>query len=163
MKRNSRGFTLLELMIVICIIAILTAIAAPTYHQWAENARYREAARDAASILRKAQSMAVSQNTSYLVNFNLGANTSYTLKKNGTTVEDDSFPKGLKIYGFNTSSLVCDSAITTVAITMNPNGSADTSDYVCVMDDSGQKLYRAGVESTATGRVVVQKWDGSWK
>lgn len=161
MKRNPFGFTLLELMITICIIAALIAVAAPTYQQWAENARYREAARDAASVLREAQSMAVSKNTSYKVVFDLD-NNSYTLQKNSTTVEDYAFPNGLTIRGASD----CNQSSGSVAITMNPNGSADSPDYVCVMDGGGHKLYRTAVVSIATGRVVVQKWDeagSSWK
>ena len=39
----SSGFTLLEAMVVVAIIAILTAIASPTYHKHILNARLKEA------------------------------------------------------------------------------------------------------------------------
>jgi type IV fimbrial biogenesis protein FimT len=43
MKRNNAGFTLLEVMIVIAIIAILSAIAVPNMIGWRERAKLRGA------------------------------------------------------------------------------------------------------------------------
>ena len=41
--RNSRGFTLVELMIVIVIVSILAGIAVPLYSRYNETAKVREA------------------------------------------------------------------------------------------------------------------------
>jgi type IV pilus assembly protein PilA len=42
MKRNQRGFTLIELMIVIAIVAILVALAVPAYKDYAVRAKVAE-------------------------------------------------------------------------------------------------------------------------
>jgi type IV pilus assembly protein PilE len=53
-KGGTRGFTLLELMVVVAIIAILAAVALPSYQGYIEQARQ-------ATLRSAAQSMAVRQ------------------------------------------------------------------------------------------------------
>ncbi len=43
MKRNQRGFTLMELMVVIVIVAILAAVAVPLYTNYVKDAQRTEA------------------------------------------------------------------------------------------------------------------------
>jgi type IV pilus assembly protein PilE len=43
MKRNARGFTLMELMVVIVIVAILAAVAVPLYINYVRDAQRTEA------------------------------------------------------------------------------------------------------------------------
>ena len=43
MKNNSRGFTLLELMVVVAVIAILASIAYPSYQNFVMQSRRSDA------------------------------------------------------------------------------------------------------------------------
>jgi len=65
---RSRGFSLIELMVVIAIAAILTMVALPGVGDWLQNSKMRSAADSMANGLRFAQAEAVrlSRQTTFL-------------------------------------------------------------------------------------------------
>jgi len=69
-KRN--GFTTLELMVTIGIIAILTAIAVPSYIKWLPGYRLRSATNDVYSAMQLARLRAVKENGRVGVSFTNG-------------------------------------------------------------------------------------------
>lgn len=62
--KKTKGFTLIELMIVVAIIAILAAIAIPSYTEYVKKGR-RVDAKDALSALQLAQEKYRGNNASY--------------------------------------------------------------------------------------------------
>ncbi len=68
MKRVSKGFTLIELMIVIAIIAILLALALPAYKDYTIRAKVGEGLSVAASAKLAASETCQSEATTYSVN-----------------------------------------------------------------------------------------------
>ena len=66
---KKRGFTLVELMIVIAVIAIISAIAAPNFTTYMAQRRLNGAARMVMSDLIAARQKAVTQNNQFRVIF----------------------------------------------------------------------------------------------
>ena len=74
-KPRNLGFTLVELMIGIVIIAILLSTAIPSFRSWMLDTQVRNAAESVQSGLQRARSEAVSRNSN--ITFTLGAGTSW--------------------------------------------------------------------------------------
>ncbi|MBC8233234.1 prepilin-type N-terminal cleavage/methylation domain-containing protein [bacterium] len=66
-----KGFTLIELTIVIALMMILYAIATPSLRNLAPSSRLKSSAREIQSILTYARDVAMTENTVYLVIFDL--------------------------------------------------------------------------------------------
>lgn len=66
---NQKGFTILELLIVMVMIGILAAIAAPSYLSFSNRQKVRTSQSEVYSALRDAQSLARTKNVAYQVNF----------------------------------------------------------------------------------------------
>lgn len=64
-KKYSRGFTLIELMVVVAVIGILAAVAYPSYQDYVRKARRAEG-RTAMMELLQQQERYITQNNTYL-------------------------------------------------------------------------------------------------
>ena len=76
-NRSSLGFSLVELMIGITIMAILLSVAAPSFRTMIQNTQVRNAAESIANGLQRARAEAVARNTNVI--FVLGVNTAWTI------------------------------------------------------------------------------------
>ena len=72
--KNNKGFTLIEVIIVVVLIGVLTAIAIPSYLNWLPNYRLKGAARNLYSNMQKAKVLAVKMNRSTAVIFDTDHN-----------------------------------------------------------------------------------------
>ena len=70
---GNRGFSVLELMVVLVIAAVLSAAAVPRIQQWAANQRLKQATRSLADLMRVAQAEAVRTGGNFLVLFGTDA------------------------------------------------------------------------------------------
>jgi len=75
--RKSAGFSMVELMIGITIMAVLMAIALPGFRSWMQNIQIRNAGGSIANGLQRARGEAVARNTN--VTFVLAAGSSWTV------------------------------------------------------------------------------------
>lgn len=67
--KSNRGFSLIEIMVVIGIIAILATIAVPNIIGWRTKQRFLAAASDVHEAIKMARSAAIKDNTTVVIQF----------------------------------------------------------------------------------------------
>ena len=148
-KMKNSGFTLMELMIVIAIIAILAGVAIPNFIGFLPRQRLAAGAQDVLQGLQKSRSKAIMTNRPVVVNFNAAAdsftafvdeNADGALDAGELTIADRTMPAGIDL----TTNLV--GAVT--AVTFDNQGIPTTSGTMTVQnskgDDQDIRLYLSG-------------------
>ena len=88
-KSNSRGFTIIELVIVVVIVAIGVALAVPSFRSIIEKRQLTSAAEEIAGFMRFAKSEAIKRNEDVIVNIQRSNHTDWCIGATlGTTACD---------------------------------------------------------------------------
>ena len=85
-KKNTAGFTLVELAVVVALVAILAAVSAPQLNQWLATQRVKSSARAIADALLLARAEAMRTSNNFVVFFR--ANAVGTADPAGTAIVD---------------------------------------------------------------------------
>ncbi len=109
-----RGFTLVELMVVVAILAIILLAAIPSFQRWIESRRLIGLADNVLNDLRYAQSEAIKTGTPVVITFHTDGNTwTYRITAaNGDTLRTNSSE--------NTRNTALTMAITPPKVTIEP-------------------------------------------
>ena len=77
-RKTEHGFTLLEMIVVLIIGGVLTAIAIPAFMNWAPKYRVNGAGRQVFSEMMAAKAKAISESNNYIISFDI-SNNSFTI------------------------------------------------------------------------------------
>ena len=111
MVRRTEGFSIIELMMVICVLTLISAIATPSLMKWRSNAKLRGAVSNLKGDMELARLKAIQVNDAVAIHFT--ANSYRVFKDDGSTLGehdageeiygDRTLPAGVKIDLANTS------------------------------------------------------------
>jgi len=132
--RNDSGFSVIELIVTIAILAILTTIAVPNLVSWIPKYRVKDAAQDLFSNVQLAKTEAIKRNQNCTVTFNTAPD-NYVIGLLNRTIT-------LADYG---SGVQYTAAPAPTSITFNPRGFADSAVNVTLTNAQNSVSYRVSV------------------
>ena len=158
-SNNHKGFTMIETLVVMVILAVLATFAIPAYTRFLPNYRLKLAAQDIYANLQAAKVESIKHNTSLFVVFDPadGNNGSYA-RATAPTVDLEQTYKGSVTYGSMDGSTIVDFSPVGDRAIFNSRGMAENpgSVYIKNTQDNSYKI-----EVTSSGAISLKKWNSS--
>ena len=187
--RQEKGFTIVEVCIVIAVIGVLAAFAIPNFLSWLPKMRVNSAARDLVSEMQLTRMQAVSERNNYVITFNVGSN-QYSIYDDDDNdfasagAEAGELVKTVNIgtdnpgvqFGYIsgtqkptggsiTTAVAFGSTSSPIRETFKPNGAASLSGSVYLIPTqdiaAGKTDRQRAITVIQTGRIKLWRYDGS--
>ena len=153
---HNKGFTLIEVMVTIAIVAIVSALTVPSFLQWRDRTKVRGDATNLRAAFETAKLRAIKHNTNAIVIFPdatsywayIDANKNNVRDADETTIFDNTLSPGVRITG---------NTFTGGNMAFNPRGMANgpNSTGTITLTSPGGKRYSVVVSSF--GRVKLER------
>ena len=152
--RFSKGFTLVEILIVIALIGILTAIAAPNISAWVETFKFKNTKREIGITMQLARMKAIARGVEYRVVFDLDAETFSLERGNQADGSDTWIAEGVVSDVSSWADIAFVNSYTTGKRNkqFNPNGTSSTGS-IRLNNAKGEK-YKITL-TPATGYITI--------
>lgn len=182
-KNRPQGFTLVEVMIVVAVIGILSAVAIPTYLTWMPDMRLRATARDVFSTFQKTRIDAIKANRDMAIVFDPATNTYsicsdpgiggvWATLNDNTVLQVNNFAQAGYGIGYGNGGITGLNSVTGEAmhadsvsfsnnvLVLNSRGTAKNG-YI-YLQNQNNRVYAIG--ATSRGAIRLRQWmGGSWK
>jgi len=169
-NKDIHGFTLVELITALSMLAILCSIAIPAFSSWLPEYRLKSAARDLYSNMQLARMKSIKHNNNYKIIFDTAGRGYRLISPDGTTERNIYFMnydksggigygggKAVKNATVSGGSLPSDGvSYQSNKISFNPRGLGSGMGYAYMNNKKGT-AYAIG--SWITGIIVLKKWN----
>jgi type IV fimbrial biogenesis protein FimT len=136
MSRRQAGLTLIEIVIAVAVLAILIALAVPSYRAWIQNSQIRTAAESILNGLQTARAEAVKRNVRTELEIGAGTDWSIKLMPAGDVIQSRSSAEG------SANAQLATQPAGATRITFNGMG------WIAANDDATPSITRVDVTST---------------
>lgn len=169
MKRNEmgkddslvvrNGFSLVEVVVVIALMAVVAAFSAPTFIEWQQNLRYKQSAGEIGNALKTAKSKAITLNQQHGVRMT-PADRSYRFARYSATTNEWVYYGAKEVLPdqvtLNLNGTAASAVAPTPNIRFNANGSTFNNYSIRVSGTNASK-YTVSVERSGRIRVLKVK------
>lgn len=148
--RETKGFTLVEMAVVVALVGIVIAMSLPALGQPLANYRLKTAARQIAQDLREVQQMALNEETDgYRVSFSAGGRT-YLIQKTAHPL-----PRTVKRVELPPTVLIAATTFNNNTVTFTARGTPHPRGGTVTLQDRASGRFLYVIVASITGRVRV--------